>query len=165
MIALLSAAALAVAVPHNEPEALLRVDLDGPVMLVAVRDSLASGRELAIDCIAKCTRPIRYREAVADVPLGVFQPFDAEPVVVSLWAGGSAYHVRAYRLAVDGVTRVLDTATRSAPTVGVDAAGAIAVTTTERQDDAGADAPLRTISWSWRGDRFVRAGAAPSRHR
>lgn len=158
MIALLAVAALAVFKPDTE--ALLRVALDGPTMVVSIATAPEPvGRRLTIDCVAGCTRKVHYVEAVGDTSLGLFQPFDAQPIVLSVWAGGSAYHVRGYRLTADGVTRVLDAATRSAPGVRVDQSGAIVVTTTERNETAAPnDAPTR-IEWTLRGTSFVRSEA------
>lgn len=159
MIAVLAAAAIAAA---GASMALLRVALDGPEMVVAVRDDADEKRVLTIDCVAGCPRAVHFVEAYDDVPLGLVQPFDREPIVVAVGAGGSAYRVRAYRVTAAGVTRVLDASTLAAPTIGVSADGMIEVRTTERRDDRATKAEARVVTWTWRRGRFDRR-RAPAR--
>ncbi len=157
---LLMAAALAGApVPESGGELLaqLRVLLDGPEMVVAVRDRTPEARVFSVDCVANCAARVRFEEAGEGYPLGLYQPSDSQPIVLSVWATGSAYRVRAHRLAAGGVTRVLDAATLGLPDIRV-AANGIEVRTTERRTERSARDAARTILWTWRGGRFVRRG-------
>ncbi len=149
----LVAATLAAAASSIVPLASLQVTGNGPAMIVQIRDG-AAGRTLAIDCVDRCPGPPHFSEPFDDTPLGLFQPLDSEPLVVAVAAGGSTYHVRAYRLLATRVTRVLDVATRAAPGIAVAGDGAIVVTTTERA--AGSAARDQAVTWAWRGARFTR---------
>lgn len=75
---------------------------------------------------------------------------------MSVWAGGSVYHVRAYRLTAAKIDRVLDVATRSAPSFRLAPDGAIQVGTTERRDDRAGPLAVRNVSWTWRQGHFAR---------
>ena len=138
----------------------LRVDLDGATLQVAVRDLAdpASGRgdrQLAIDCIAACRHALHYREAIDDLPLGVWRFGDGGNLVFTSWVGGSAYRVRVYAVRARGVEKVLDTSSLGAPEVGMSRGGEILVATTARGDrEPPASAPHR-VTWLWRGKRFV----------
>lgn len=159
MMAVLAAVAVTAATPTVVPPlpvplAQLQVVADGPAMIVTIRD-VADGRTLTIDCVDRCPRSSHFSELFDDTPLGLLQPFDREPIVVAIAAGGSVYHVRAYRLSATHTVRILDVATRAAPGFAVARDGAIVVTTTERSNDA-ASGHDRRVTWTWRGARFER---------
>lgn len=156
MIALLVATALAGNDVTGTTLALLRIALDGPEVAVAVTDTPQHGRLLTVDCVSGCATPLHYEDPQDDLPLGLFQPFDREPIVMSVWAGGSVYHVRAYRLTATKVERVLDIATRSAPSFRLAPDGAIQVGTTERRDERAGPLVIRNVTWTWRRGLFTR---------
>ena len=157
MTLLMAAAALALSTPGGEPHALLRVALDGPEMIVAVRDAGQDGRMLTIDCVKACRTSIPYRERIGDTPMGLFQPFDAEPVIMSVWSSGSAYRVRAYLLGPARTTRILNTSTLTAPEFLVTPTGAIVVRTSERRNERSDRNDTRKVEWTLIAGNFVRS--------
>ena len=112
---------------------------------------------LTVDCVRACRAPIRYRERVGDTPLGLFQPFDAEPVVMSVWSSGSAYRVRAYSLSAAAVTRVLDASTLAAPEFLITPVGAIVVRTSERRNERSDRNDTRKVEWTITDGTFIKS--------
>jgi hypothetical protein len=61
---------------------------------------------------------VRFTEDVDDVPLGTFRLWDGTSQFVTIWAGATAYWVRIYNVGPNGVEKVLEKATKSAPQFG-----------------------------------------------
>ena len=88
------------------------------------------------------------------VPLGLFQIWDGDGLLISTWAAASVYIVRVHLLTPQAVHPVLEAASRGAPAFALDAHGRMTVTTTERL--AGPRDGLREVIWRWDGTRFHR---------
>lgn len=156
-----SIALLALAATAAAPEdAALRFMAGDAEFRAAVVAEGARGPVLSITCSIGCPAPLRYTEAVDNV-LGLFQLSDAEGLLLSTWATGSAYRVRAYRVTAGSVTKVLDAS--SLGTVGlVPARGGLTIQTTERRTERSPRSRQQTVSWRWTGTRFVRQQPSPT---
>lgn len=109
-------------------------------------------REVRIQCISGCDRTISYRENIDDPLLGgAFVLRDDSPEFVTTWGGGSAYHVRIYRVEGDRIAKVLDAGTKSFPQFVMDRDGTFLTVLTDQ------DAPARTRKITVRGIQW-RAG-------
>lgn len=93
---------------------------------------LNMSREVRIRCISGCKHPVSYREAVNDPPLGgAFVLRDDSPEFVTTWAGGSAYHIRIYRVEGDQIIKVLEAGTKSFPQFVMDRDGGFVTVLTD----------------------------------
>lgn len=102
--------------------AALRIDGDESTFMVQVTGGLPDGYQITIDCTEKCTRPVHYREATGDTPLGLFSR-DQNDLAFSTWSGGSAYRVKVWSVAGGAVRKVLELSSRSTPNFLSDAYG------------------------------------------
>ncbi len=75
-------------------------------------------RTVEIICTTGCPQMVRFTEDVDDVPLGTFRLWDGTSQFVTIWAGATAYWVRIYNVGPNGVEKVLEKATKSAPQFG-----------------------------------------------
>jgi len=76
-------------------------------------------RMLTIRCINNCKPGFSYQEKLDDGPIAAFRLWDASPDLITIWGSGSAYWVRVYHIGKDGITKVLEQATKSAPQFGI----------------------------------------------
>lgn len=111
---------------------------------------------LVIRCESGCPGPVEHAEEVGHVPLGLFQIWDGDGLLLSTWAAASVYVVRVHLLTPGSVRPVLEAASRTAPAFALDGRGRMTVTTTERI--GGPRDPLRTVAWRWDGTRFRGGG-------
>jgi len=138
------------------PAAELRVLAPEAAVMRARIEERPDGYRLVIRCESGCPAPVEYAEEVGDVPLGLFQLWDGDGLLLSTWAAASVYVVRAHLLTPRGVRPVLEAASRGAPALALDGRGRMTVTTSERL--GGARDGLRTVVWRWDGARFRRGG-------
>jgi hypothetical protein len=106
-------------------------------------------REVRIRCVSGCNRDVSYREVV-DVPPfgGAFVLRDDSPEFVTTWGGGSAYHVRIYRVEGDHIAKVLEEGTKSFPQFVMDHDGSfITVLTDPDSPHKVRKITLRGILW------------------
>jgi hypothetical protein len=131
-------------------------------MLDALPEGKTFDRRLEIDCIATCPHPVHYAEKIGDYPLSVFRFWDDSDQFITIWVAGSAYVVRIYRIDKQGVTKVLEAGTKSAPQFVDDADGNPAVILTF-PDSADQESRLSVsgIIWQWDGTRYVQR---PGKH-
>ncbi|WP_338665330.1 hypothetical protein VQH23_09175 [Pararoseomonas sp. SCSIO 73927] len=134
----------------------LRVLVPGEAVMRARIEREPDGYRLVIRCESGCPAPVEHAESFGDVPLGLFQLWDGDGLLLSTWAATSVYVVRAHLLTPRGVRPVLEATSRGAPGVALDGRGRMTVTTSERL--GGARDGLRTVAWRWDGARFRRGG-------
>lgn len=140
------------AAAEETPVAALRaLGTGGAEMRARVEDGPA-GYRLVIHCESGCSGPVEHEEVPGDIPLGLFQLWDGDGLLLSIWATASAYIVRAHLLTPGGVRPVLQAASRTAPALALDRRGRMTVTTTERT--GGWRDPLRAVAWRWDGAHF-----------
>ncbi|EIZ78842.1 hypothetical protein WSK_2385 [Novosphingobium sp. Rr 2-17] len=151
-LAFLAVSLLSSSAPVTPPAATLRVDGDQSTFMVEVTGGLAAGYQIAIDCTEKCARPVHYREATGDAPLGLFSR-DQNGLVFSTWSGGSAYRVRVWSVAGDTVRKVAEMSSRGRPDFLSDSHGWPMIQTYER---IGSAAGLRRVRWTFVGGHFMR---------
>ena len=115
-----------------------------------------TGHRLRISCRSGCAKPVAYVQDEGDAPLSLFRRWDGGTLLYSLWATGSAYHVKVFTLQPEGVRMVLDAYSLSRPDFTSLPGGVEAVRTTERQTERSARDDQRTITYAWSGGRFGR---------
>ena len=130
---------------------LYAIGIGGATMRARVEGAPGNYR-LIIRCEDGCPGSVEHAEDVGQIPLGLFQIWDGDGLLMSTWAAASVYVVRAHLLTPQGVRPVLEAASRSAPGFALDNRGRMTVTTTERR--GGPRDGLRTIAWRWDGTRF-----------
>lgn len=140
------------AAADEPPVAALRALGTGEAEMRARVEGSLDGYRLVICCERGCPGPVEHAEEVGNVPLGLFQLWDGDGLLLSTWAAASVYVVRAHLLTPEGVHPVLEVASRTAPALALDGRGRMTVTTTERM--GGPRDPLRTLVWRWDGARF-----------
>ena len=114
------------------------------------------GHRLRIACRSGCAEPVAFVEDEGDPPLSLFRRWDGGPLLYSLWATGSAYHVKVFALGTSGVRTVLDAYSLSRPDFTSLAGGVEAVRTTERRTERSTRDDQRTVTYAWEGGRFER---------
>ena len=122
--------------------------LDGP-----------TGYRLVADCLCGCSPAHRYAQDIADTPISLFRLSDNDDLVYSIWAGGSAYRVRVWKVGPDIVAQVLEASTRERPDFLTDSSGAVVVRTFEAD---AAVTPSRAVRWIYDGKAFSRFAEAPA---
>ena len=147
--------ALAAEPPRSAAE-LRALGRDGAEMRARIAESANDGYRLTIRCESGCARPVTHEEAVPNTPLGLFQIWDGDGLLLSTWTAASVYVVRVHLLTPTGVRRVLETGSRGAPGFALDTGGRMTITTSERT--GGPADPLRVVTWTWDGARFLRDG-------
>lgn len=140
------------------PVAALRVGGDASTFVVQVTGGLPDGYQIAIDCIERCARPVHYREATGDTPLGLFSR-DQNDLVFSTWSGGSAYRVIVWSVAGDTVRKVVELSSRGTPNFLSDTYGRSIIETYEGESVV---AGLRRVRWTFTNGHFVRSVAKGS---
>lgn len=143
---------LAVAAPPPAAE-LRALGTAGAEMRARVEDT-PDGYRLVIHCERGCPGAVEFAEVIGNVPLGLFQIWDGDGLLISTWAAASVYVVRVHHLTPLGVNPVLEAASRGAPAFALDGQGRMTVTVSERL--GGPRDGLRTVVWRWDGTRFRR---------
>lgn len=151
-------AILALAAVHQDAVASLRVPLsNGAETAVQVREDSQSGYAFSVDCLTKCARPLHFKTAIGDAPLGLID-LQAHGLVYSVWGTGCCYIVRVWRLSPTGVSLLLETGSRSQPSLL--RKSDLAVETYMRATDSRGreiGTALRPVRWTYRQGRFVRS--------
>lgn len=149
----------ALAAAEQRPEASLRIAAEQAVLTASISVDEQGSRTIAIDCASGCPAPLRYRETVADMPLGLFRLSDADDLIYSYWGGGTGYRVRIWSVASDRVVKVMDAWTAGTPILGRTTGKSIEIWTFERRDRAPGYARTHSVKWVYRGGLFVRTAA------
>jgi hypothetical protein len=97
--------------------------------------------------------PRPYSETVGDTPLGLFSR-DQDDLILSLWAGGSAYHVRVWSIADGQVRKIAELSSRGRPEFLNAPDGGTMIRTFEAESDVAA---LQEVNWTFTAERFVRS--------
>ncbi|MGI4942814.1 MAG: hypothetical protein ACRYHQ_20000 [Janthinobacterium lividum] len=105
------------------PAAELRVLAPQETVMRARIEERPDGYRLLIRCESGCPAPVEHAEDIGDVPLGLFQLWDGDGLLLSTWAAASVYVVRAHLLTPRGVRSVLEAASRGAPAFALDGRG------------------------------------------
>lgn len=82
-----------------------------------------NGYRFVIRCESGYPIPVERAEEVEEVPLGLFQLWDGDGLLLSTWAAASVYVFRAHLLTPRGVRPVLEAASRGAPGCALDGRG------------------------------------------
>lgn len=124
-----------------------------------MQSSAWKGRQVHIACNSDRMRPLTLRETVFDAPVSIFRLYDGASQIITLWASGSAYHLRIYNVQPDRIVKVLDAGTKSAPQFIYDTDGKPSVVL--QNDDAAVapgTVPVHGVIWTWNGARYQLAG-------
>lgn len=105
----------------------------------------ANGYRFVIRCESGYPTPVERAEEVEKVPLGLFQLWDGDGLLLSTRAAASVYVVRAHLLTPRGVRPVLEAASRGAPGCALDGLRRMTVTTSEHL--GGPRDGLRMVVW------------------
>lgn len=130
----------------------VRLGGDGVEWLAKVDDG-PSGYRLVVDCLRGCLPATRYVENVPDSPISLFRLWDGDDLLLSVWAGGSTYRVRAWKVGASGIVPVLEASSRSRPDFLSAADGAPTVRTHEADSGIG---PRSPVLWEYRDGAFHR---------
>ncbi|WP_448662249.1 hypothetical protein ACG3SL_16470 [Sphingomonas sp. CJ20] len=131
----------------------LRIHADASTYFANVDTDPSVGYRLAIACIDACSSSAAYREDIGDVPMGLFVR-DQDGLLFSLWAGGSAYRVRIWRITDAGIRQVAELSSRGRPEFLDDPQGRPIIHTFDAESGTG---PRSVIRWTYDGKAFVRS--------
>jgi hypothetical protein len=143
----------ATAAPAETKASLRVVDGEMAELQIQIQDG-PSGYRLVIDCVRGCSGPIRYSQDISDTPIGLFKLWDGDNLVYSIWAGGSAYRVRAWSVSGHGVSQVLEASSRGRPDFLSGADGEPTIRTYEAE---GGTQSRQPALWQYREGKFSRA--------
>lgn len=119
----------------------------------ATIEDAPKGYRFIVDCVRGCIPPMRYVQDIGDAPISLFRPWDGDDLVYSIWAGGSAYRVRVWKVSLGGVSQVLDASSRGRPDILSAADGTPVVRTYEAESGVG---PRSPVAWEYRGGVFIK---------
>eukprot|EP01035_Chromulina_nebulosa_P012463 gene12463-16614_t len=125
---------------------------------IEVQDGPVGYRWVA-DCLRGCGKGMRYSQDISDTPISLFRLWDGDDLIYSVWAGGSAYRVRVWKVGVTGVAKLLKASSASRPEFLTMSGGEQAVRTRERSEGPEAG---RSIVWTYR-DGVFRGNSDPER--
>lgn len=131
----------------------LWVNADQANLLVQIQDG-PRGYRFIVECVRGCIPPTQYTQMIGDAPISLFRTWDGDDLVYSVWAGGSAYRVRVWRVTRARVTQVLEASSRARPDFMTSTDGSPEVRTYEA--DGGVDIPSPVV-WEYHGGTFSRA--------
>ncbi len=112
-------------------------------------------RVLTIHCINNCRSSSSYQEKIDDSPISAFWLWDGSPDLITIWAGGSAYRVRIYRVGKRGIEKVMEESTKTAPQFGIapDQSLIVVLRNPESPAPQGSFQANGNI-WTWDGRRY-----------
>ena len=130
---------------------------DRSTAMVRVRADRKVGYRLTIDCTSGCAKPLHFQTPIADAPMGLVY-LDADDLVYSVWGTGCCYVVRVWKIAPNGVRRLLETGSRGRPSI-LWRSGLTIETYVRPTDATGRETSmsLRSIRWIYRRGRFIRS--------
>jgi hypothetical protein len=149
----------ALALIAAQPEVVVSLGVllpNGSSATMQVRPDKQAGYTLTVDCLKGCSHSIHFAAAIGDTPLG-FLDLQRDGLVYSLWGTGCCYMVRVWQVTPVGVKVVLETGSRTQPSLI--AKSGIAIETYMRRTDAHGreiGTSLRPMRWTYRQGRFVR---------
>lgn len=117
---------------------------------IEVQDGPVGYRWVA-DCLRGCGKGMRYSQDISDTPISLFRLWDGDDLIYLVWAGGSAYRVRVWKVGVTGVAKLLEASSASRPEFLTMSGGEQAVRTRERSEGPEAG---RSIVWTYRDGVF-----------
>lgn len=135
-----------------ETVASLQIDAGATTYQAKVDRVPAGGYRVMIDCVAPCHRPVRYREAVGDSPVGLFVR-DTDDLLYSIWSGGSAYRIRVWAMTDHAVRPVAVLSSRGWPEFLSDGQGRPVIRTVD--GDKGGNPRPKSV-WTYMRGRFTR---------
>lgn len=140
--------------PSSEESARATVwlDVDQAQFLAKIADG-PKGYRLIVDCVRGCIPRTRYVQDVPDAPISLFRLWDGDDLLFSVWAGGSAYRVRAWQVSRGKITQLLEASSRGRPDFLSAPDGTPVVRTYEA--DSGDQAPA-PVAWAFRNGTFTR---------
>ena len=148
--------ALALAAAQVDPVASLDVLLaNGSYATVHVRRHNQLDHAFLVDCVRKCAKPLHFEAAIDETPLGLVD-LQTDGLVYSVWGTGCCYIVRVWQLRPTGVKLLLETGSRSQPSLLAKSGLAVETymrVTDERGRDVGTS--LRPVRWTYRQGRFI----------
>lgn len=127
------------------------LDADQAQFLAKIEDG-PKGYRLVVDCVRGCIPRTRYVQDVSDTPISLFRLWDGDDLLYSVWAGGSAYRVRAWQVTRGKVIQLLKASSRGRPDFVSAPDGAPVVRTYEA--DSGVQVPA-TVAWVYRNGAFT----------
>jgi hypothetical protein len=131
------------------------LDADQAQLLAKVEDG-PRGYRLIVDCVRGCIPRTRYVQDVSDSPISLFRLWDGDDLLFSVWAGGSAYRVRVWKVSRGAVVELLEASSRGRPDISSAVDGAPTVRTYEAD---GGTQPTNAVTWEYRDGAFTRAKA------
>lgn len=142
--------------------ATLRVHRGYGTFFVQVSDSgdHTLHRKIRIECVEKCRQPVFFEEKLVDPVLGVFTLSDRDDIIFSIWASGTAYVVRAYKIGPTSAVKVFEEYSKWYPYfIGSSSPGVVIRTFLydERADPTREEPKPR--DWRWDGVAFTRIPA------
>jgi len=140
--------------PPSEESARATVwlDADQAQFLAKIEDG-PKGYRFVVDCVRGCIPRTRYVQDVSDAPISLFRLWDGDDLLFSVWAGGSAYRVRAWQVSRGKVIQLLEASSRRRPDLVSAPDGAPAVRIYEA--DSGVQVPA-PVTWAYRKGAFTR---------
>jgi hypothetical protein len=113
-------------------------------------------RRLQIICVKGCASEIKFHEDFYDSPVSMFRLWDGSDKLITIWASGSAHWVRIYCVKDDGIHKIFEQATRSAPQFGIDAHGApIVILDNPDAEAAPIDFVIHGSVWRWNSKQYI----------
>ena len=122
---------------------------------VQVRRDNQSGHVLTVDCVSKCANPLHFEAGLGEAPLGLVD-LQTDGLVYSVWGTGCCYIVRVWQVVPTGVKLLLETASRTQPSLLVKS-GLTVETYMRPTDKHGREIgiALKPMKWTYRQGRFV----------
>jgi|EndMetStandDraft_2_1072991.scaffolds.fasta_scaffold49395_1 hypothetical protein len=109
------------------------------------------GYRLVADCVRGCRPQVSYVQSIQDSPISLFRLWDGDDLVYSVWAGGSAYRVRVWRLSRAGMTQLLEVTSRARPDFLTGSDGTAEIRTYEAE---GGTQPTHPVVWRYRDGKY-----------
>ena len=113
-------------------------------------------RQLKIECLSGCDHPVEFQEETMDSPVSAFRLREDSAQFVTIWMGGSSYHIRIYDFGLGGIHKVLDAGCRSPPqfiTLKDGRQGVVLADSHETNNDQVTQ--IHGTLWSWNGSTYV----------
>ncbi len=112
--------------------------------------------DLRIRCIEYCKRHVDYSEKIGDIVVTSFSLGDHSPEFVTIWAGGTCYRVRIYRVEGNRIVKVMEESTKEYPQFVYDKDGEKLIVLGNPYNHIKPG--MRTVAgqfWKYRGGKYV----------
>jgi hypothetical protein len=147
---------LAGASPSNQELAsITRFSSEGTfVVQVEESPSETLNRRILISCTENCRTKIHYSEKISEMPWAIWgSPLD-RPIVIIVLSSGSSNIIKAYRLRVNGIDKILECHSKTIPSI-METADTITIKTREAEEASGTRR-LRSFIWHLDGSKFIK---------